>query len=953
MNSSNTSKKLNFFLFVIFVLVLNYVFWVSAKQYYFSSFNHQKDKVYHELDNILDGFDDFVYDKKFFHHLLLNKCNKANLSKSPLQAIRQNIIKLKKKFPGSFKFIVWNKKGQIQKHLSDISEYKYVQKKMFQTLKKISTQNSKSAYKPDKKLQNLLKKVFGEFLTFEQIKKSLQRNAIGECALTSNRPDKKLTFFYHSSIFSLTCFISKNILNKNIGLKHYITSLNSVLKNKKIGFINLENGFLSDSGYKQIIKRESAKFEHFFSPLRETNDLFILFKQISPEIRVFAYISKNEKLESPREQRNLLFFTVFKYIAILLFIFYCFSLRHSNTFISVKTQLTLLILISNLLPILVILTLSKEFVLQTEKVQNSNLHSKNLKKLRVFDEKFLFFKESYAQKLNDFINRLNKDKKWNNFEVQQLKKFLPKVKPNEAFIIDKTGNTTILTKNKKLLKKNKTIVSFFANALALFNPPKQQNISEKRKGLEKLTNRSKLYFKFLHCIGKITKQNFGSEQKWTFIRFLGDRKHNKNWGILVVGWNLNQLQKIFWKKQLFAFNRQNAPNNLVLMANDLNAIFPVSWENKTNLRHVFKRIISNKIYKRDNIRIDFSDWFCTAILSRHFHNTSLMLLSKNFTYKKKVQSTLIYLLILETLSLLLAIFFVRYLSKSMLSPIKDISQGIAELGKKNFTYKIKSQNSNPWSKITEGFNHAIENMGELEIGKTVQESLFPNGVLQKNKIEIFAKSVSMTNMGGDYFDFFETKNDELGIIFGDVAGHGSSAALLVSMAKAVVVNFAEKLSLEELINKLNEIFLHLKNQKWIRMMTAQCLSINDKTGAIELVNAGHCFPIKISNKGKEIDLIKAYGLPLGTKGKFPRKPVSLKLAPGDTIILYTDGFIESKNACSEALDVGGFSQILKECWTENLQDYYQRVWNRFLDWNDENDDDVTILFLRFKDNEEK
>jgi serine phosphatase RsbU (regulator of sigma subunit) len=204
-------------------------------------------------------------------------------------------------------------------------------------------------------------------------------------------------------------------------------------------------------------------------------------------------------------------------------------------------------------------------------------------------------------------------------------------------------------------------------------------------------------------------------------------------------------------------------------------------------------------------------------------------------------------------------------------------------------------------------------------------------------------------MGGDYFDYFESEPERIGIIFGDVAGHGIPAAVIMAMAKAVVASTSLNFKTPaETLLAANQVLLHLKEKKLRRMMTCQCLDIDSRNGKFSLANAGHCYPVHIKQNGSIVEFIEANGLPLGNKLRNPYDIVNGQLASGDVLVLYTDGIIEAINQDDEMFDYRRFVELLKKSFDKDLESFWQKIIAGNRQWAVRQDDDLTFMLIRYE-----
>ena len=181
---------------------------------------------------------------------------------------------------------------------------------------------------------------------------------------------------------------------------------------------------------------------------------------------------------------------------------------------------------------------------------------------------------------------------------------------------------------------------------------------------------------------------------------------------------------------------------------------------------------------------------------------------------------------------------------------------------------------------------------ESATASLVQEQLLPAKELRFSEYKVFGVSMSASALGGDYFDYFVVRERYLLVIIGDATGHGVPAALAMAIGKATVLMGLEKdLSPAELIEAMNKILFKALSRKL--MMTAALIWIDTETHEFEYRNCGHPYPYRFTVDGS-IDQISASGLFLGTKATYsPAQPFKGVIQPGEKILCYSDGLIES------------------------------------------------------------
>jgi len=154
-------------------------------------------------------------------------------------------------------------------------------------------------------------------------------------------------------------------------------------------------------------------------------------------------------------------------------------------------------------------------------------------------------------------------------------------------------------------------------------------------------------------------------------------------------------------------------------------------------------------------------------------------------------------------------------------------------------------------------------------------------------------------VGGDYYDYVQLRDGRLAILIGDVAGKGVPAALVVaSVTTLLKVMLAGDESPLEVLNQLNSEFEdRFGEQLYLTMLIA---TLDPNSGRLEIINAGHLPPLLKTQSGPtKLVEPRASGLALGLQPELPYRQLELTIKPGDSLVFYTDGVTEAKNADGE------------------------------------------------------
>jgi len=184
---------------------------------------------------------------------------------------------------------------------------------------------------------------------------------------------------------------------------------------------------------------------------------------------------------------------------------------------------------------------------------------------------------------------------------------------------------------------------------------------------------------------------------------------------------------------------------------------------------------------------------------------------------------------------------------------------------------------------------------ELHIAANIQQMIIPKVLPVVSGYEIVADAFPCTGIGGDFYDMFSLKENLYAIVIADVSGKGIPAALLVSTLHASLHAYIQTdMNLQTLVSKLNATVY--QNSPPESFITFFIMLLDTSIHDITYMNAGHNPPLHIQSHGAVIHELKAEMIPLGMIEKTNGTVKTLRLEPGDEIVLYTDGITEAMNS---------------------------------------------------------
>ncbi|MBX3438994.1 MAG: SpoIIE family protein phosphatase, partial [Planctomycetaceae bacterium] len=237
---------------------------------------------------------------------------------------------------------------------------------------------------------------------------------------------------------------------------------------------------------------------------------------------------------------------------------------------------------------------------------------------------------------------------------------------------------------------------------------------------------------------------------------------------------------------------------------------------------------------------------------------------------------------------------------------------------------------------------------EMRIAANVQRALLPAQMPELDGYEFFASYEAAQAVGGDYYDIFPVKKGKYCLAFGDVAGKGVPASLVMSrLASVVRSTFQHVDRVDAAVSQINDHMCDKAVEG--RFVTFIATQLDPAKNSISVVNAGHMSPIVRKADGTIEELPESsVGIPLGVMEGFPYTAVQRTLDPGDTVVIYTDGVSEAMNHKSELYGLDRLRDFVAK-GPRHADDLGAAVRNdvrRHADGRAQNDDITMMVFGR-------
>jgi phosphoserine phosphatase RsbU/P len=199
---------------------------------------------------------------------------------------------------------------------------------------------------------------------------------------------------------------------------------------------------------------------------------------------------------------------------------------------------------------------------------------------------------------------------------------------------------------------------------------------------------------------------------------------------------------------------------------------------------------------------------------------------------------------------------------------------------------------------------------DLDLASQIQRELLPQEDLAFDGWQVAYHYRTLGPVSGDYCDVIMSAEDgkDWFFVLGDASGKGVAASMLMAHLHAIFrALVATRLPTHQLVERASRVFCESTASPYFATLVCGRARTS---GELELCNAGHCPPLLIQEG--QVTRLEATGLPLGLFGEGQYSVETLRLRPGDSLLLYTDGLTEARNVADEEYGEERLSNLAAE-----------------------------------------
>jgi serine phosphatase RsbU (regulator of sigma subunit) len=321
-------------------------------------------------------------------------------------------------------------------------------------------------------------------------------------------------------------------------------------------------------------------------------------------------------------------------------------------------------------------------------------------------------------------------------------------------------------------------------------------------------------------------------------------------------------------------------------------------------------------------------------------------------------------------ALLVAMIFVvacisYFLSEMITDPIIALIRGVKALGRGDMEYQVEVKTGDELESLANSFNKMITDLKlhmeelqcttaekegllkELEIARGIQQRLLPQIAPKIEGMDLAAHNEPAREVGGDFYDFIPVMEDNLGLVIADVSGKGMPAAMFMGLSRTIIrASATGDPAATNAIQQANELIC--RDSTSGMFVTLFYAVLNTRWKRLRYVNAGHNPPMVFRKSSDEAIFLRAKGIALGVAHEIDLEELSIDLASGDILVMYTDGITEAINEQEEAFGVERLIQVILTHRDLSSQAIIDQVQHEVISFagSQPQFDDITLMILK-------
>jgi serine phosphatase RsbU (regulator of sigma subunit) len=921
-------------------------------------------KISSELKILEETSNTQAFLAKSFHRLFYKNENGEEISK--LKKFRKDLGK-------NFDFIAWDSRNRIVSNTISPDSFKGNWRIGLKSLRKgFAREEDFSSYE-----EINYKSLFGSQFLPESARECVYPDNENLVWPDANKQRPKLWFGNKDNLL-IAIFIKQEIFSVLTGLDYYL--LNFTDPELEIGY-KLKNRINTSQKEKNqdTIPPDIFSSKSILQQTYEAGSKKYFKRDIDEDFSLFAWYETN----SLKNTQSLTFISLALAFILLMLPFIILSYKeivlNRGIRLSISLKLLCLFAFSSGLPLSILGFVGYEYLNRKEYSLLDEMHKQGTRFLQNFDEQYNLELSKQTLLIKNAVNKYLPVIKTKGIEpesyfsfVRALTRDTPDV-DDITLLIVASNSKIICTESaiykgkkeyrlkgfRKIKSERKTIKIFRSMGKYLLNVLNGKPISEKVAAEVEIICESamqksihEVQQEFLAATGKISNFGLGTRQLPTYVDFLSTSDNGLRDYVFMLSYADKKLAGIYLRRQFLNANRNIDHLQINLISTDLRQFYPRRIISQPKLVEFAGNLTLKPLPARQFLTLNHQEFLSMGMKGKHLKKFYLLALYPTRIIKHNIIEEKRTLIFATVFALLLILLIGNLLAASFIEPLKVITSGAEAIKNKNFDMRLPNLGNDEFGEIAKVFNETMIDFGELKVAGFIQEQLLPQKKPETGRFDIFGKSISMGDVGGDYYDYLSSGEDQFCVLIGDVSGKGVAAALIMAMAKAGVLKSEEYLTKPAtVLQRIDALIKQTHTGGNKRMMSFQYINFNSQSGEGIYANARGMPLLLVDPEKKTTNYIELEGPLLGSSENPEFKETRLRMKPGQALLMYSDGFVNSQDVGGKTIGAERFSQIAIKSFNPDPEIYFQNIlnfWQSHIAGSSVPSDDASMIIIIFR-----
>ncbi len=301
---------------------------------------------------------------------------------------------------------------------------------------------------------------------------------------------------------------------------------------------------------------------------------------------------------------------------------------------------------------------------------------------------------------------------------------------------------------------------------------------------------------------------------------------------------------------------------------------------------------------------------------------------------KAIAGLVLQYLVIGLSAILMGVLLAFMMFRKLTGAIGAIVEDVGKVADGDLAHAIRSVDTAEFAELESGINTMIRKIllyseelerkkAELQVAADIQQAFLPKDLPAIAGFDLAAQSIPAREVGGDFYDVFGVRDGKHALVIADVSGKGVPASLFMALLRTAIriVSRHERMPCS-VMEGSNTIFL--EDAGSVSFVTVFYGELDSARRTLAYVNAGHNPPLLLHRDGT-LDELEPTGPVIGLVDSPGYTAVDISLAPGDLLVMYTDGVIDAQNEAGKMFGEERFKEIVRNAAGLPAEEVAERI----------------------------